>query len=207
MLHASTRKLADTYLDTLIAEHHIGTHFITRLEPETKEFSIKLVRELIKSTIYSHSEPRLFVLYDFDSASIEAQNALLKTLEEHQAKDLFVMHVSQPYRLLPTIVSRSKLISLDMIAPTKTEPDTRIAKALESLTPPLNHPVFQVQQYENPLEPFDLLTGYLRTRYEHSNRVPQVLKEAVLARNRVRDNNLNAQYALDRLLIFIYKKD
>lgn len=207
MLHASSRTLADSYIDTIITEHTIGSHFITRLEPEGKEFSIKLVRELIKSTIYSHSEPRLFVLYDFDSASIEAQNALLKTLEEHQAKDLFVMHVSQPYRLLPTIVSRSKLITLDSKTQKKSETDPRIEQALQSPTPPLNHPVFQVQQYENPLEPFDLLTGYLRTRYEQSKRAPLVLREAIVARNRVRENNLNAQYALDRLLIFIYKKD
>lgn len=53
-----------------------------------------------------------------DLLTIEAQNALLKTLEEPPEYGLIVIEATQPDLLLPTILSRCKLITL------KPEPET-----------------------------------------------------------------------------------
>lgn len=205
VLHSPTRAATSKFIDEFIRKNDIKPHFVTHLEPEGKEFSIKQVRELIKLTVYAQSETQLFVLYKFDTASLEAQNAFLKTLEEHKVTDQFIMEAQQPYRLLPTIVSRSRIVRLSQTGSKGPDRNTELADIMTGAVPPLNHPFFQAQKYENQLEPFDHLITYLRSRLPQSSRATQIIKEVLLARNRVRENNLNAQYALDRILIMVYK--
>lgn len=52
------------------------------------------------------------VLEDASSLTVEAQNALLKTLEELQQKNLFIMGAPNEYNFLPTILSRCEVIRL-----------------------------------------------------------------------------------------------
>ncbi|MBI1863470.1 hypothetical protein HYS00_05135 [Candidatus Microgenomates bacterium] len=206
ILDSPSRDATEALIAEQISKHHLNELYITRFDPEGKEFSIKQIRELIKATVYAPSEPRLFILYSFDTASIEAQNALLKTLEEHNPYDLFVMEATQPNRLLPTILSRSQVIHAPGRLSKKPAAGEGIEQAFQSKTPPLNHPVFQVTKYENPIEPFDLLIEYVRSRLATNPRASHILREILITRSRVRENNLNPQYALDRVLIFIYKQ-
>lgn len=205
VLHSPTRAATGKFIEDFVRKNGIKPHFVSHLEPEGKEFSIKQVRELIKQTIYAQSEPQLFVLYNFDTSSNEAQNAFLKTLEEHKAADQFIMEAQQPYRLLPTIVSRSQIVRLDQKESKLPDRNADLASIFTGAIPPLNHPFFQVQKYENQLEPFDHLITYLRTKLSANPRATAILKKVLTARNGVRENNLSAQYALDRLLIMIYK--
>lgn len=68
-------------------------------------------RELVRQTNMSLFEPTVYVL-DIDNASIEAQNAFLKRLEE-PAEDLtFVLVAQNEAKVLPTILSRCQIIRL-----------------------------------------------------------------------------------------------
>src|SRR3990167_5043584 len=54
---------------------------------------------------------RLIILKDMDKATIEAQNALLKILEEPPLSTYFVLTARNPNSLLPTVLSRCLVIS------------------------------------------------------------------------------------------------
>lgn len=69
---------------------------------------------------------RVAVLCNFERATVEAANALLKTLEEPAPQVVLALTALDPGQLLPTIVSRCQSLSLRPV------PTLRIAEALET---------------------------------------------------------------------------
>ncbi len=75
---------------------------------------VEQIRELGRTlalTPYA-SKTRVALLLNFDSATVSAQNALLKTLEEAPPKVVLVITALSSDSLLPTIVSRCEIIRL-----------------------------------------------------------------------------------------------
>ncbi|MBI2018645.1 hypothetical protein HYS96_02955 [Candidatus Daviesbacteria bacterium] len=64
------------------------------------------------------SKGRSVVLADATNLTIEAQNALLKTIEELPKDALFILGADSDAKLLPTVVSRCQIINL------QDQPDT-----------------------------------------------------------------------------------
>ncbi len=56
---------------------------------------------------------KVYVIYDFDKATMQAQNKLLKTLEEPGKDVYFILSASNIDAVLPTIKSRCKLIKIE----------------------------------------------------------------------------------------------
>ena len=81
---------------------------------EGKEIKINQVRELQHHLSLSPYEARfrIALLVDFQDASISAQNALLKTLEEAPTRVVLLLTADAPESLLPTIVSRCEVLRL-----------------------------------------------------------------------------------------------
>jgi DNA polymerase III delta prime subunit len=69
------------------------------------------VRLLNKSLSLHVNENSVYILDNFKNASVEAQNALLKTIEEPQENVYFILCVSRENNILPTIVSRCQIIN------------------------------------------------------------------------------------------------
>jgi len=67
-------------------------------------------RELVRQTGVSFARKTVFFLSNFDKASIEAQNAFLKSLEESQENVVFVLAATHEEAVLPTIVSRCQVV-------------------------------------------------------------------------------------------------
>lgn len=82
------------------------------IEPIKKEIQIFQIRELIwKLSLHSYSAP--FKVAIIDRAHLmnqEAQNSLLKTLEEPKGKTLLILVSEYPEMLFPTILSRVQKI-------------------------------------------------------------------------------------------------
>jgi DNA polymerase III delta prime subunit len=79
---------------------------------ETDNFSVKDCEELIsKSNLKSFSDGEKVFVCIFNTISIEAQNKLLKTIEEPPKGVRFFL-ISPQNTFLPTVLSRSKLILL-----------------------------------------------------------------------------------------------
>src|SRR6185295_2860697 len=72
------------------------------------------------------AQRRVFVIVEGDRMNDEAQNALLKTLEEPASYAHLVLVSSAPGRLLPTIVSRLQPVRFGPV------PAARIAELLEA---------------------------------------------------------------------------
>ncbi len=84
------------------------------VEPKNASISIEQIRELIgffRLKVPGNTAiKRVVVVQDADTMGTEAQNALLKLLEEPPADSVLILTSSQPERLLSTIRSRTQLL-------------------------------------------------------------------------------------------------
>ena len=80
-------------------------------EEEKKEFSISAIRGFLKDIWLAPYEGKnIYILRDFDTASIEAQNAVLKVLEDCPTYAEIFLVVENPELLIETIQSRTLTI-------------------------------------------------------------------------------------------------
>jgi DNA polymerase-3 subunit delta' len=99
-----------------------GTHPDVRLvggpEKDRRDISIEQVRELQRELGFRamSSHPKIGVVNDADLLTVQAQNALLKTLEEPGGESLLILIVSNATSLVPTILSRCQRIGFDPLA-------------------------------------------------------------------------------------------
>lgn len=78
-----------------------------------KSLKIETIREMLKlaSTKPSISSKKIFIVNDADTMTIEAQNSLLKLIEEPSQDNIIILIASNKNSLLPTILSRCQIIS------------------------------------------------------------------------------------------------
>jgi DNA polymerase-3 subunit delta' len=99
---------------------------VTPVEPEGNRLKIDQVRELQHTLSLSPVEGRwrVCIITDFQTATTQAANALLKTLEEPPSRVVLLLTATDADLLLPTIVSRCQLIAL------RTVPLKQVEEAL-----------------------------------------------------------------------------
>ena len=87
---------------------------VVRLMEGESEVKIDQVRELQHRLALTPRQAgrRIALLVDFDLASDEAQNALLKTLEEPAERVVLLLTSGSTSRLVPTLVSRCEVLNL-----------------------------------------------------------------------------------------------
>jgi len=87
---------------------------VTQAEAEGGTLKVEQVREVTKFlSLKPYASPFKIVLFlRFEEANANAQNALLKTLEEAPAHALLLLTADNAEQLLPTIVSRCEVIRL-----------------------------------------------------------------------------------------------
>jgi len=70
------------------------------------------VRELLQFTKLSIKDKTALLLENFDKATTESQNALLKLIEEPQKNLIFILTASSEKNILTTILSRCEVVRL-----------------------------------------------------------------------------------------------
>ncbi len=196
-----------SFIKNFQKKEKIKDDYVFRIEPQGKQFSIDQIKEIKKALIYIVNEPRLYILLGFDNSSYEAQNAFLKTLEEHNSMVYFVLVVSQYYSLAPTLISRSKIIfagdeKIIKIDAISTELDKLIKNKDLKI---LGNKFFQAKTKKNPIEILDSMIDYFKNRLANDTNSTQILREIITHRSYVVHNNVDAQNAIDHILIYIYK--
>jgi DNA polymerase-3 subunit delta' len=85
---------------------------IRLVEPEKTTISIDQVRDLINEIAFQPLEARyrVVILDPAEQMRTEAHNSLLKTLEEPQSRTIIILVTTNPYMLLETIRSRSRIL-------------------------------------------------------------------------------------------------
>lgn len=79
------------------------------------------VRAIIDASHYKpESNYRIFVLDEAQQFTNQAQNALLKTLEEPSKSTMFIICTTDPQKILSTIISRCMKLQIDLVQPEDT---------------------------------------------------------------------------------------
>lgn len=85
---------------------------------ENSSIKIEKIRDLQKDIIVkSHSNYKIYLIDEADKLTEQAQNALLKTLEEPPSYIVFILITSNKEKILDTIKSRCELIKFLSISP------------------------------------------------------------------------------------------
>ena len=101
---------------------------ITTVLPEKASITVDQIRA-VRSEAYivpNQSAKRVFIIPDAALMNIQAQNALLKVLEEPPATVMFILTCEYTRQLLGTVVSRSAVLSLS--PPEQEDAERYIAK-------------------------------------------------------------------------------
>lgn len=112
--------LSSTFLD--IEQDNLDQYpYFYRIKPQTKsEVSIDQVRELIKilrlKTPGNRQIRRVVYFENAARMSIEAQNALLKVLEEPGSDTVFILGADSTVSIMPTVVSRAQTINIQTVS-------------------------------------------------------------------------------------------
>ncbi len=88
------------------------------ISPDEKDsIKIEVIRQLIKDASIKpiQSEYKIYIIDDCDKMTVQAQNALLKTLEEPPSHVIFILITSKYFSLLDTIRSRSQKIDFEKL--------------------------------------------------------------------------------------------
>ncbi len=103
-------------------------------EKDRKEFSVKIIRDIIKPSVYvtpNEAAGRVCIIKDAETMNISAQNAFLKILEEPPKNVMFILCCYNAASMLETIRSRATVYSLSSLEDEDDE-DTLKAKQLAS---------------------------------------------------------------------------
>lgn len=88
-----------------------------------KGIVVEDVNEIVSSA-YVHpleSDKKIFILNNFNLSTIQAQNKLLKNLEEPPISSMFILTSTNPANILNTIKSRSKTINIPLLSSNNVE--------------------------------------------------------------------------------------
>jgi DNA polymerase III delta' subunit len=102
-------------------DYHVVYRQLVRLEKgesKARDLSIDVVRQHLVAPANlkaNRGHGKVFVVEEADLMNANAQNALLKTLEEPAARTLIILLTDQPNCLLPTIRSRTQLVRFGLL--------------------------------------------------------------------------------------------
>jgi hypothetical protein len=176
-------------------------------EDETPSLKIETVRELTADMGFGgyKSENRLFLVNRVDTASLPAQNALLKTVEEPPTGVHLILTALDLDAVLPTIQSRCQVVRL-----TQAAVQTDLAPAAEWYQQFINVPAGQtialVDEWGSDraaaLERLGALTRYLSQRLTHQP-TPQLLSQLSKLNTAITQlkKNANVKLALDQCFL------
>ncbi len=140
LITGKTKDLRDAEIATRITEWKIGPWDIIRIpidEEGSGSVGIEKIREFQKQMFLTpqQSLAKAGVIDSIERLTAEAQNALLKILEEPPPNTYLLAETDLPDKLLPTILSRFMHVSLGIDEVKKDEEAEKLLKQLMSATP------------------------------------------------------------------------
>ena len=116
---------------------------IVTTEKDRKTISVNQVREIIleASVVPQKADKKIFIIEPADAMTVQAQNALLKILEEPPKSVVFILNATNRNLMLSTVISRCTLLSLTLA-------DEEDGKKTESLADRFFEQIKSGSQYE-----------------------------------------------------------
>lgn len=159
---------------------------------------IRQIKNFLTQKPFSHTT-KIVIIYEADRLQIPAQNALLKTLEEPGSNRYLILTTAKPSSLLPTIISRCRLINLSWSVSAPSQPlipiHTNQAKNLK-----LSQQLSTNKQSILPLMQQQLAFLHHQLIHRPSPLLAQRLKNLLLAISMI-NHNVDPLSALDFYLL------
>ncbi|MBI2011570.1 hypothetical protein HYS91_02260 [Candidatus Daviesbacteria bacterium] len=157
----------------------------------------KLIRDHFSLRPYS-AKGRAVALENASNLTLEAQNGLLKTLEEPPLGAILLLGVPSEFDLLPTIVSRAQVIYLNAVGGEQVE---KFAKDIEKLiTLNLEKRFEFIEKLEEKEEFLKALTIHFRKKLHKDPKWIDFVKELVDAQHWAK-SNVNIRGILEYLML------
>lgn len=198
------------FVKTYVSKHRISATHVFNIFPEAAEFSVKQIRDIKQDLVLSTKEPRLYILKEFHKSSFEAQNAFLKTLEEHNENIHFILSINNTHNLLPTIKSRSKIVHLPVSKKTFLK-DIKIENALTHLIEKGDNSIFQlvnIKTLDNDQTMRNIVYQFIyffKKRLSYDVSASKILSEILNAYHAFENNHIDPQLTIDHILLYIKK--
>jgi len=204
LIISNNKRTSDKFIKTLVKKADL----FFEISASEQQYLITDIKLLLKEVKIFFREKRFFLLNSFENSSIEAQNAMLKILEESPLNTQFILTTANENLIIPTIRSRSKIIRL--IKNKKEEIDPEYNSFFQDLVkkPSLNfftNTKFVAKKNEEATSIINQLILFFKNRLFKDNKSHTILKETLRMKGLLETNNLNPQLTIDRLLTFIYK--
>ena len=203
--------IAETFAAKLAsaADTKVVTNALFGAKKETAALSVDTVREMI-SDVYVRpysSERKLYIIPSADTLTVQAQNSLLKILEEPPAYAVIILIAENPNVFLPTILSRVTIVKPAQSPAAKDEYDTSLQSEthgyIEKLTNHSPADMYRFIEYlkknKKDIKPiFGILRDYFRGKLLTDTRAAACL-EAVIATEKWLSGNINFNAAIQHL--------
>ncbi len=201
LLISNSKKQINIFLKKIVDKNHL--FFSINIEEGKKEYSINQIKNIIKETLIYSKKIRVYFFENFHLSSIETQNSFLKLLEEPPENVFFILTIDNERKIIPTIISRVKVVYLDKKNYQITEEKKKLIEFFIK-----NKKLIFIN--DDKLNINDLLIyfrNYLKTCFDKiiSKKITLILKEILKNIYVIENNNINQQIALDNILILIHK--
>lgn len=213
ILISNQEKKIEQYLNDFIVKNNFSPFSIFRISPENRNINLDQIREIRKLIMTTAQNKRLIIIHLFDKALQEAQNALLKTLEE-PGDNQFILTSTNEENILATIRSRAKLVYLDKDLQADSKKDKKEADEIEELIASMNANSYQFLKSkkidkisrEDAIGLLDQIMLYFQNKlHEKKSKADQIIKQSFKLKKLLDKNNLNPQLTVDNFLIWIKK--
>lgn len=194
LLISKDKKSIKKYIDSLKVDS-----LFFEVSPSTKEYSIEDIKNIKKETKIFNPKKRIYFLSNFHLSSIPAQNSFLKLLEEPPSNVQFVLTTDNKNNLLPTIISRTKIVKLQ----------NDVGVKLNTLVLDVNKlqlSQFKITDKESAQDILLQLINFFREKLSSDQKAAVIIKEILRLSSLLDNNNLNPQLTIDQALIFIWKQ-
>jgi len=163
-------------------------------------FKIEALREIINFVNATENQDKIIVLYNFDLAKIETQNTFLKTLEDKNSHNLYIIVSKSVGGILETIMSRCKIIRLENKKPRKSPDD--------SLNIDKDQYFNLLQKYEGidkekAMRVCELFLRILQSKLKEDSSLSLRIKEVMRSKRLLEKNNVNAQMTIDHIIYIV----
>ncbi|MDH5532955.1 MAG: hypothetical protein OEX81_00830 [Candidatus Pacebacteria bacterium] len=151
------------------------------INENNENIKIKEIREINSQVIYPPSKEKLktFILYNFEKCTIPAQNAFLKSLEEHPDYVQFVLQCNTLNGVLETIKSRCVIKKCDENKNKEFGEDSEVTAKLNNVWKVISTGSFadiiEVSgQYKDRGEATDLINALIKFLHEKNQENPSI---------------------------------
>jgi DNA polymerase III, delta subunit len=184
----------EEYSSRYIAENKIPSYALHTIEKDKAHISIAEIRSIAQLLIQYRGIVTCIKVLDFDTATIEAQNAFLKTLEEIDVSHHVLLCCTNADDILPTILSRCKKVFLDVA----TKPNTEIVIGDSWLTETSSN-----HKKGIPLAERVIYTTAAQLRKNPAVKVVKTIHSLLEVYAVMKKNNVNAELSLDEMYFLL----